>query len=208
MKSSKFNVQTSKNPVSDFSLRTPNSELRTQNSGFTYIALLAAIVILGILMGAAGKYWQTVMLREKEEELLFRGEQYRLAIARYYNAKPGVHAYPPNLEALLSDGRFPQARRHLRRQYKDPITGEDFEIIMAQSLTAVSVPAQTRPLAGVIGVCSRSEKEPLKQVGFPEQYKDFEGKKKYNEWKFIFTLQQAGHPSAPPAPGMAPVQPH
>src|SRR5512139_3904561 len=87
MISSTCTVQSSKCNVCRSRLSMVNVELRTQNSGFTYIALLAAIVILGISMGAAGKYWSYVLQREKEEELLFRGEQYRLAIERYYSAK-------------------------------------------------------------------------------------------------------------------------
>jgi hypothetical protein len=39
----------------------------------------------------------------------------------------------------------------------------------------------------ITGVYSKSEKEPLRTAGFEERYKEFEGKKKYNEWKFLFT---------------------
>ena len=92
-----------------------NSKFEIRNaSGFTYIALLATIVILGISMGAAGKYWSFVMQRGKEEELLFRGGQYRLAIERYYRALPGRNVYPPSIEELLKDSRPPTGKRHLR----------------------------------------------------------------------------------------------
>ena len=37
-----------------------------RNHGFTYIALLAAIVIIGISLGATGRYWSNVVLRDKE----------------------------------------------------------------------------------------------------------------------------------------------
>ncbi len=63
--------------------------------GFIYIALLAALVIIGISLGAAGKYWQNVVLRDKEEDLLFRGDQYRQAIERYYTAIPTIRLFPP-----------------------------------------------------------------------------------------------------------------
>jgi type II secretory pathway pseudopilin PulG len=177
-------------------LFTPRSELRASRTrGFTYTALLAAIVIIGISLGAAGKYWSSVMLREKEEELLFRGDQYRMAIGRYYREKiPNV--YPPNIEELLKDSRTVSGKRHLRQQYKDPITGEDFEIITAQTMTAgVVLPAQVGK-AGIIGVCSKSEKEPLKQANFPEQYRDFEGKKRYGDWRFVYAPLQ-GQPVIP-----------
>ena len=193
-----FNVQSSNDEICNVSFRNPQSEtvwplaIRNQK-GFTYIALLSAIVILGILLGAAGKYWHNVMLREKEIELLFRGEQYRRAIERYYTAIPGRFEYPPNIESLLKDGRTAKGRRHLRQQYKDPITGEDFEVI--HDLTKGN---------RITGVFSKSEHETLKQAQFPEVLKDFEGKTHYNEWKFVFTAPQQVQVPGIIAPGSRP----
>jgi type II secretory pathway pseudopilin PulG len=161
-------------------IQTPRFEIRNA-TGFTYVALLAAIVILGISMGAAGKYWSFVMQREKEEELLFRGEQYRLAIERYYRALPGRNVYPPSIEELLKDSRTPTGKRHLRQAYKDPITGEDFEVIRDQTKGN-----------RITGIFSTSEKEPVKKAGFPEQYPDFENKMAYKEWKFVYTMTTTG----------------
>ncbi len=150
--------------------RNPQSAIR---NGFTYIALLAAIVIIGITLGSAAKSWQNVAQREKEEELLFRGNQYLLAITSYYNYQ-GRRQFPNSIAVLLKDERSPNGKRHLRQQYKDPITGEDFELIrdMFHGNT-------------IKGVFSKSEKTPVKQAGFPEELKDFEGKTQYNEWKFV-----------------------
>jgi type II secretory pathway pseudopilin PulG len=145
-----------------------------RDSGFTYIALLAAIVIIGISLGAAGKYWSNVILREKETELLFRGDQYRQAIEKYYSAVPGRLEYPQSIDDLLKDNRTAAGKRHLRQKYKDPITGEDF----------VEFRDKTKGNR-ITGVYSSSDKEPLKQGNFPDQYKEFEGKKKYSEWKFM-----------------------
>jgi type II secretory pathway pseudopilin PulG len=124
-------------------------------SGFAYIALLVFIIIIGISLGAAGKYWSNVMLRDKEEELLFRGDQYRLALERYYTAIPGMQMYPQSIDELLKDPRSPVGKRHLRQKYKDPITGEDFE--------EIKDPFTKR----ILGVRSTSDKESLKQAGFP-----------------------------------------
>ena len=169
------------------STRAPHS-----SSGFTYIALLVAIIIIGISLGAAGKYWQNVMMREKEEELLFRGGQYRLAIERYFFSIPGRFQYPPDLDELLKDSRSAAGKRHLRQKYKDPITGEDFEVIRDQTKGN-----------RITGVYSKSEKEPLRTTGFEEPYKEFEGKKKYNEWKFLFMPAQGttGLPGGTVIPG-------
>jgi type II secretory pathway pseudopilin PulG len=158
-----------------------------RDSGFTYIALLAAIVIIGISLGAAGKYWSNVILREKETELLFRGDQYRLAIEKYYSAIPGRLEYPQSIDDLVKDSRTAAGKRHLRLKFKDPITGEDF----------VEFRDKTKANR-ITGVYSSSGKEPLKQGNFPDQYKDFEGKKKYSEWKFMFTPQQVPYQRFPP----------
>ena len=74
-----------------------------ESRGFAYLALLVAISIIGISLGAAGKYWQNVAVREKEEELLFRGDQYRKAIERYYYALPGRRQYPATIDNLIKD---------------------------------------------------------------------------------------------------------
>ncbi len=176
--------------------RNPKSEIRNA-SGFTYIALLAAIVIIGISLSAAGRYWSHVLLREKEEELLFRGEQYRLAIERYYFAK-APNTLPATVEQLLKDDRFPAAKRHLRHPFKDPITGEDFELIRDKAKGN-----------RIVGVQSTSGGTPLKQGGFPDPYGKFAEKQSYTDWKFQFEppltpqqqqllLQQQRQQQAPP----------
>lgn len=170
-----------------------------RSRGFTYLALLAAIIILGISLTVVTKYWKNVMLREKEEELLFRGDQYVKAIESY--RRPGGISPigfqvrgPSSIDDLLSDPRSP-GKRHLRRKYKDPITGEDFVEIYSV------VPGQPKQL---IGVRSSSDKEPLKQANFPKystyDYSSFEGKKKYSDWQFVYNAQ-GGPSQVPMIPG-------
>jgi type II secretory pathway pseudopilin PulG len=151
---------------------------RSRAQGFTYLALLAAIVIIGISLGSAGKYWKNVMLREKEEELLFRGNQYRYAIERYFYSPP-AQQYPSSIDDLLTDNRTATGKRHLRQKFKDPMTGEDFEVF--RDMTKGN---------RITGVYSKSEVEPLRQTGFSEENKAFEGKKTYKEWQFLFTPAQ------------------
>jgi len=174
------------------SFRNPKSAIRNPKNGFTYIALLAAIVIIGITLGSAAKSWQNIAQREKEEELLFRGNQYRLAIERYYNALPGRRQLPNSIDDLLMDSRTPVGKRHLRQRYPDPITGEDFEVV--RDLFHGNT---------IKGVYSKSEKTPVKQTGFPAELKDFEGKAKYSEWQFIV----APTVMTPPGLGPRPPQP-
>ena len=179
--------------------------LLRNSHGFAYIALLVVIVVIGISLGAAGRYWSNVVLRDKEEELLCRGDQYRQAIERYYKSIPTVPGvipeYPNSIDDLIRDNRT--GKRHLRQRYKDPISGEDFVEIRHPL---------TKP---IIGVHSPSDKQPLKQSGFPVIYStkmltpqpalygnanDFEGKSKYSEWIFISTIAVAGLPGLPVFP--------
>ncbi len=160
--------------ISNFKFEIVNARAR----GFTYIALLAAIIILGIVLGSAGKYWQNVMQREKEEELLFRGNQYRQAIERYYNSPPGGQ-FPNSVDDLVTDNRTSTGKRHLRQKFKDPMTGEDFQLVR-----------DAEQGNRITGVFSKSQAAPLRTTGFPEEDKDFEGKTKYSEWQFVFTPAQ------------------
>jgi type II secretory pathway pseudopilin PulG len=138
--------------------------------GFTLIGLLFLVAGLGLAMAAFGVFWQTSAQREKERELLFVGEQYRAAIASYWQANPGAPALPASLEHLLSDPRFPK-RRHLRRLYRDPVTGGALWGLIMRG-------------GGIAGVYSLADARPLKTVGFGERYERFESATRYSEWRF------------------------
>jgi len=66
--------------------------------GFTYVMVLAAIVIVGVLIGVArATTWRSLQV-DREAELLFRGKAYRKAIEGFYQSNGG---YPRSLEDLL-----------------------------------------------------------------------------------------------------------
>ena len=141
--------------------------------GFTYLALLLAVAVLGIGLAAVGELWSTVAQREKEAELLFAGGEFRRAIRSYYTTSPGAQRYPQRLEELLEDKRFPFVRRHLRRLYRDPMTGKrDWGLVQA-------------PEGGIMGVHSLSQASPLKTANFAAADRDLEGKARYMEWQFV-----------------------
>lgn len=143
--------------------------------GFTYIGVLIAISLIGIGLALAGETWRITAKREKEIELLSIGNQFRQAIASYYYASPGVaKQYPPSLEDLLKDPRYPGTRRHLRRIWDDPMTGKP-------DWGMVAGPGNT-----IMGVYSLSDKTPLKQGGFLGRDAGFEDSGSYQQWRFVF----------------------
>ncbi|HEX6324338.1 MAG TPA: type II secretion system protein [Vicinamibacterales bacterium] len=95
-------------------------------------ALLVAIAILSVMLLVALPTWRHQAQREREAELIFRGEQYARAIALYQRKLGG--SLPPNLDILVE-------QKFLRRKYKDPITGEDFMPIAAGAAGAEAMQA-------------------------------------------------------------------
>jgi type II secretory pathway pseudopilin PulG len=143
--------------------------------GFTYIAVLITIAVMAAGLAAAATIYSQVAQREKEVELLFVGDQYRQAILSYYERAPGgAKRYPQKLEDLLEDNRFPTITRHLRRLYKDPITGQDM------------VPVEA-PGGGIMGVASASDAPPIKSAGFRPKDDAFVDAQHYADWKFAYS---------------------
>lgn len=161
---------------------------RPGSAGFTYLALLFTVAVMGVTLALAGVVWHTAQQRDKERELLFIGSQYRLALASYYHASPGLKRYPSALGDLVKDPRFANVRRHLRRIYVDPMTGKA-EWGVVRNLEG-----------GIIGVHSLSRDRPIRSVFLDGPYRDFSGKTRYADWKFVYL------PALPVAPpGTAPV---
>jgi type II secretory pathway pseudopilin PulG len=167
-----------------------------KEAGFTYLGALVLVVVTGIALTSASQYWSSVLTREAEKELLFRGDQIRRAIDSYYKSTPQgrLPSYPSRLEDLLKDPRSLDARRHLRRLYADPMTGGKWEIVSDGK-------------GGVKGVFSLSEKAPLKSGGFPAGYESFEGATAYTDWKFVSNPSSAKTPQAAPPPQVPSAQP-
>jgi type II secretory pathway pseudopilin PulG len=189
---------------------------RPRDAGYAMAALLVAISVMSIMLGAALPVWQTAVRREREAELVFRGEQYIQAITLFSRQTGG---FPTSLNALR-DGKY------IRRLYRDPITDEDFQPVYLGQVAAGRVgmpgpqgargrgtpaapqagrgrgapPLAPIPAGGVqaagpiIGVVSRSTAESIRQ---------YNGRGRYNEWLFVSTAatQQAGGPAGTQNPG-------
>jgi type II secretory pathway pseudopilin PulG len=92
----------------------------SEEHGYAMAALLVSLAVMSVLMTAALPTWRHQAQREKEAELVFRGEQYARAIA-LFRAKNG-NAFPPSVDVLVQ-GKF------LRKKYLDPVTNKDFDVI-------------------------------------------------------------------------------
>jgi len=171
------------------------------------VALLVAISVMAILMTAAMPAWHTMAQREKEAELVFRGEQIARAIGLYQ--RRFANAPAPSVDFLVE-------QRFLRKKYKDPIANDDFQVLTAgqnqpgqvQGRAQGAAPATQSPLGrgslqqttgragaagsastfggtatgGVIGVTSKSELKSLRL---------YNGRDTYNQWVFMPVAQAA-----------------
>ena len=161
--------------------------------GFTYLMVMFFVVMIGISLMMIGQQWSVTMKRDREAELLFRGTRIKEAIERYaadFEVQKGTrpNRYPQKLKDLTK-----KPRRYLQIVYKDPMTGDDFELIKTG--------------AEIRGVRSTSQDKPYDQVNF----KDAET---YHAIRFEVTGQSTNctpnpaNPLLPPnCPKITPVNP-
>jgi type II secretory pathway pseudopilin PulG len=177
--------------------------------GYTMAALLVAMTIMAIMMTVAMPVWTHYVQREREEELIWRGQQYARAVMLWQ--RKFANTFPPSVDVLVE-------QKFLRKKYKDPITGDDFQVVpptgmpMPGANVSASAPARPAPrmtsvgtnvqAPGVAGVVSKSTATSIKILN---------GRQRHNEWIFMPTMltQQPGAPPAPvggpgtPGPGGA-----
>jgi type II secretory pathway pseudopilin PulG len=76
-------------------------------------ALLVAMSVMAVLLSVALPTWSQMVRRDKEEELIFRGEQYARAINQYQ--RKFANQSPSSLDVLIE-------QRMLRKKFKDPLS--------------------------------------------------------------------------------------
>jgi hypothetical protein len=131
--------------------------------------------VVGLGVSTYAVVWSQEAQRQREQELLTIGTEFRRAIASYYEQSPGtVKRYPGRIEDLIFDQRYLTMKRHLRRIYVDPMTGSNRWGI---------IPA---PDGGIMGVHSLSEKTPIKKAAFDASESDLVGAKQYSDWRFVY----------------------
>ena len=144
---------------------------RRSQRGFGYLMAVFATAALGLLLAGLGQVWHTASMREKEQQLLFVGQEYSRALTSYYLATPaGQVPYPATLQELLRDSRLPTLVRHLRKLYPDPITGSnDWGLVRRQGR--------------IVAVHSLSDQPPFK-TNFDGAAAAFSGATRYDLWVF------------------------
>ena len=86
--------------------------------------VLIGVTLVGVGLMAANTLWSQVLQREREAELLFRGEAVVRAIERFQQDRPGT--LPETLEELV-EGKY------LRRAWNDPFTGRPFRLLRQEA---------------------------------------------------------------------------
>ncbi len=164
----------------------------SSQSGFSYLWVLMIVAMIGLGLSVAIDVQQTAQQRDKEQELLAIGRQFRVAIERYQNLQvTGRREYPMSLNDLLLDARVTGGRRHLRRIFIDPMTGKaEWGLV--------------RVAGRIAGVYSLSEKTPIKQAMFEPEDAAFAAQEKYSDWVFTYPadlVQRGAASSTSPMPG-------
>lgn len=144
---------------------------RARQRGFGYLMVLFAIAAMGITLAGAGEVWRTASTREKEAQLLFVGQQFRLALASYRDRSPeGSPNAPATFEDLLQDKRFPTPVPHLRRLWRDPMTNSTEWVLV-------------KPGGRITGIHTRHRGEPLRNAHEPQDAV-LSGTTAYSQWVF------------------------
>ena len=188
--------------------------------GFTFIGLLFLIVLMGLMAAAAATTWTFLGQRDKEEQLLFVGGEYRAALGRYAVAHARQpQPYPTSLAQLLGGDDRQVPVRYLRRLYVDPMTGNaDWGLVKS-------------PQGGITAIYSLSDLRQIRSRSVPGSADlgiAFAQAKSYRDWVFAgsaatgaagaqgpipgWNYQRDGEPPptwdhAPPAPVAEPIPP-
>ena len=183
-------------------------EARHDDRGYAMAALLVGLSVMAVLMSAALPVWSHYAKREREEELIWRGQQYARAIGLFQ--RKYANTFPPNVDLLVE-------QKFLRKKYKDPITNDDFQLIPATGGTTGAVQPPRGGQQGALGrqalpqpVAPQQPQTPIGRGGAPSamaapsafapaigiqgvvskstesSIKIYNGRTKYNEWMFVY----------------------
>ena len=151
---------------------------RRSAHGYTYIAVLLLLAVMSMAAALTLELADTSARRAGEAELVSLGKEFERAFASYYRQSPGgARRFPDRLEDLTLDPRLPGVRRHLRRVYVDPLTGQPWGLVPAPGggIMAVYSKAEGTPFRESLGVLAMAPAASAPDAGAPRTYA---------EWRF------------------------
>jgi type II secretory pathway pseudopilin PulG len=160
---------------------------RPDDRGFVMVALLIAMAVGAIWMTAALPSWRQQVQRGREEDLIFRGEQYARAIVLYQDKNQ--NRPPPSIDVLVS-------QHYLRKKWKDPVSNDEF-VLVGPGIVQMPGSGQT-PVAGTPAGSGRTGGAPPVNTGGNQQpgitgvrskstatsIKIYQNQQQYNYWQF------------------------
>jgi type II secretory pathway pseudopilin PulG len=170
--------------------------------GYAMAALLVTLAIMGILLTILMPVWRHEAQREKEAELVFRGEQYARAVALYKFKNASVqNAYPPSIDFLVEN-------RFLRKKYKDPMTKDGEFLPLPAGSQAAGIPGGPQAGAAKPGASQPTPATPAGRSNTPQQptgpvvggiagvrskseetsIRSYRGATRYDQWMFTFNV--------------------
>ena len=172
-------------------MRINQASWKCGESGFTYIMLMVAVVLMGVAMSVAARQWKTMVQRELEADLLAKGIEIQQALAFYSTSMKAGRVIPGEIypQTLADLTRLPKP--FLRKVYLDPVGHGVWDLVRA-------------PTGGIMGVRSKSRSKPIKQHDFPPAVRHFDGKPTYYDWVFQHpnpSMVALAPPGTQPLPG-------
>ena len=161
-------------------------------AGFAMPALIAMLAVMTLALLIAMPSWRYLLQDDKEQELIFRGQQISSAIARFQ--RKNGNALPISMEQLV-DGKY------LRKAYKDPMTREGRWRIVRPGEAGPARPGPSSPgvapgrpapspspsATPVFGAGSGTSSGPMAGVASlstEQGFRSVNGSQTYNRWLF------------------------
>ena len=164
---------------------------KLDDGGYIMVVLLIGMAVSAVWMGALLPAWHQQAVRQKEAELIFRGEEYARAIALYW--RKNNQTLPSSFDILVS-------QRYLRKKYLDPITNKEFLAVGGVGPGSTSPSAGGRsqgPSAGLLGqgqFGARAGISGVRSTSTATSIVVYRGQTSYSQFPFdyIVALQRMG----------------
>jgi hypothetical protein len=201
-------------------IRVTERSGRRKAAGFTYLWALMLIALMSLGMSIAADVYVVSVQREKERELLFIGQQFELALARYSevplpaqtpSGSSAVASVQPNprpavngaaVESNFEPRRLPAELDELLEDKRVDPPARHLRRLYVDPITRNTEWGVVRFGGRIVGVHSLSTVTPLKTGGFDPQWATFGEATSHAEWVFSSSagrelLTKAKDPDSP-----------